>query len=258
MTADSMNILVVDDEQIVLDSINKHLRKEDCTVHAVLSVEAALKLMGEIEIDIVLTDLMMPDIDGMEFMKMVKDRRPNTPVIIVTGYATVSTAQQATQLGAFDYVAKPFAKSELLGVIHRAFDAVRHANGAGQPADGGAESLKSRAVRSIGSNSWIAVQEDGTVRLGVEHSFVQRLGKVQTIHLPDPGDELARGSVYLKVFSSDLTSHPVVSPLSGTVVDVNRAALTDPNAALEDPYHTGWLIRLKPSRLEEEMRPSDQ
>jgi len=185
MTANTMNILVVDDEQIVLDSINKHLRKEDCTVHSVLSVEEALRVMDEVEIHVVLTDLMMPDIDGLEFMKLVKDRQPNTPVIIVTGYATVNTALQATQLGAFDYVAKPFAKSELLGVIHHAMHAVRSA--AGTPEEGAlddAETLKSKTFRSIGNNSWIVVEDGGTVRLGVEHSLVQRLGKIQTIHLP--------------------------------------------------------------------------
>ena len=258
MTDSTMNILVVDDEQIVLDSINKHLRKENCTVHAVLSVEQALRIMDEVEIHVVLTDLMMPDIDGLEFMKLVKDRQPNTPVIIVTGYATVNTALQATQLGAFDYVAKPFAKSELLGVIHRAIGAVRTAAGApGEGISGDAETLRSRTFRTIGDKSWIVVEDGGTVRLGVEHSFVQRLGKIQTIHLHESGDELVQGSVFLQIFSSDLTSHPIVSPLTGTVIEVNAAALEDPNKALEDPYESGWLVRLTPTRFDEEMKSLD-
>jgi len=69
--------------------------------------------------------------------------------------------------------------------------------------------------------------------------------------------ELVQGSVFLQIFSSDLTSHPIVSPLSGTVVEVNAAALEDPNKTLEDPYGTGWLVRLTPTRLDEEMQLLD-
>ena len=254
MTKNDINILVVDDEQIVLDSVCRHLRKESCTVHTALSVEDALKIMDDSDIHIVLTDLMMPEIDGLEFMKMVKDRNAGIPVIMITGYATVNTALQATQLGAFDYVAKPFAKSELLGVVHRAMDlALADAAPTESQQAGTSDKLEARTFKTIGDDSWIILEADGAVLLGVEHAFVQGLGKIQTLYLPEPGDELRQGSAYLKIFSSDLTSHPIMSPLTGIVMEVNQRVLADPNKALEDPYGDGWLVRLKPTRFDEEI-----
>ncbi len=255
MTKSDINILVVDDEQIVLDSVCRHLRKEFCSVRTALSVEDALKIMDDCDIHVVLTDLMMPEIDGLEFMKLVKDRRADIPVIMITGYATVNTALQATQLGAFDYVAKPFAKSELLGVINRAVDLAlaQAALGDSRQIATGGNRLETKTFKTIGDNSWVMLERDGAVLLGVEHAFVQGLGKIQTVYLPEPGDELRQGSVYLKIFSSDLTAHPIMSPLTGTVIEVNQQVLADPNKALEDPYGEGWLVRLRPTRFDEEI-----
>jgi len=119
-----INILVVDDEQIVLDSVKKHLRKTDYNVQTVSSVQKALLMMEQMEFDLVLTDLMMPHIDGLELMEIVKSRYPKVPVIMITGYAAADTARQATRLGAFDNVAKPFSKAELITAINRALDFV--------------------------------------------------------------------------------------------------------------------------------------
>lgn len=115
-----INILVVDDEQIVLDSVKKHLRGQDLTIHTAASAEEGLVILDRETIDFVLTDLMMPKVDGMEFMKMAHEKRPSLPMIMMTGYATISTALQATQMGAFAYIAKPFSRSELQEVVTRA------------------------------------------------------------------------------------------------------------------------------------------
>ena len=89
-------ILVIDDEQIVLDSVKKHLRNEDYSIHTAQSVPEAMLLMARTHIDIVLTDLMMPHIDGLELMRILKERTLGIPVIMMTGYATISTARQYT------------------------------------------------------------------------------------------------------------------------------------------------------------------
>jgi glycine cleavage system H lipoate-binding protein len=220
--------------------------------------------MDEGSIDIVLTDLMMPDIDGLEFMKMIAERNPQIPVIMITGYATINTALQATQLGAFDYVAKPFAKTELQGVVRRAAELVEAAEQ--QPAtaaDAAPESTAAKAdqaspskktFKGIGEHTWITLEEDGTVLVGVEHSFLGGIGRIQTIHLPTVGDELRQGGVYLQLFSADLRSHVVLSPLSGTVIGVNEDVRNNPEIIKSDPYDSGWLVRLKPTRFEQEIK----
>ncbi len=252
----TVSILVVDDEQIVLDSIKKHLRKDDYTIHTVMSAREALDLIDGTPVDIVLTDLMMPEMDGLQLMKEIKSKLPQVPVIMITGYATINTALQATQLGAFDYIAKPFTRSELMAVIQRASGVIRKTNGGGKTAEEDTTESKPsrRELKTIGEYSWIMMQDDGTVLMGVERPFLHTIGRIQNIILPAPGDKLRQGSVYFQVFSADLRSHTVLSPLSGTVVAINESVVANPAGALDDPYGEGWLVRLKPSRFEYEIK----
>ncbi len=252
-----LSVLAIDDEQIVLDSVKKHLRKEHFTLHLTSSVADALTLMDENPVDIVLTDLMMPDTDGMQLLEIMKKRAPHTPVIMITGYATINTALQATNLGAFDYVAKPFTKSELLSVVSRAADLVRA--GAAKAGEAGAEAPVERPSGSaidsatvIGEYGWRKLDDDGTVLLGPRRSFLEAVGQIQNIYLPAIGDELRLGGVYLRVFSADLKSHKVLSPFSGEIVAVNDKYLTEPNKLI-DCAEDEWLVRLKPSKLELEI-----
>jgi len=254
-----INILVVDDEQIILDSVQKHLRKDDYAVHCALNVDEGLAIMDRVNIDIVLTDLMMPIVDGLEFMKMIKKSRPGLPVIMITGYATINTALQATRLGAFDYIAKPFSKAELIGVIKRAAELVTAANSAAS--DKAAETVASgeikaqtTALKTIGDQSWLRREKNGQVLLGVERSYLRTIGRIQAIFLPSVGDELRQGSVYLQIFSSDLRSHTVMSPLSGTVVEINNRAVGDPEIISNDPHGEGWLVKITPSKYDYEIK----
>jgi len=253
----TVKILVVDDEQVVLDSIKKHLKKDDYSIQTALTAKQGLDLLDGDTFDIVLTDLMMPEMDGLEFMKEVKDRHPHTPVIMITGYATINTALQATELGAFDYIAKPFTKSELRSVLQRASDLVLKADlpeGKETEDETSRGEEEDRKPKIIGDHSWLMMQKDGSVLLGVERSFLHKIGRIQNIFLPDPGDVIRQGSVYLQIFSADMRSHTVLSPLSGSVIEINNKVLSNPAAILEDPYGEGWMIRLKPSRFDLEIK----
>jgi CheY-like chemotaxis protein/glycine cleavage system H lipoate-binding protein len=256
----NLNVLVVDDEQIVLDSVARHLRHDAFEVHKALSAMAALKIMEREPIHIVLADLMMPEMDGLELMQAVRKQYPNVPVIMITGYATINTALQAMQLGAFDYVAKPFTKAELRGVVARAASLQGAAEGesAGTATDGGGkagESGKSAdAFKGIGGHTWMMREEDGNVLIGVERPFLHMLGRIQTVDLPAKGDELRQGSVCFQIFTADLSSHVLWSPVSGTVVEVNEEVLTDPEGTLNDPYGDGWLLRIRPSNFDNDIK----
>lgn len=249
----TIQILVIDDEQIVLDSVIKHLRKEEYEIRTVLLAPEALEMIDRDQPDIILTDLMMPEIDGLELMKRVKDKHPQIPIIMITGYATINSALQATQLGAFDYIAKPFTRAELTSVLRRAGEVVVGAAEGGE-AVAHAPQMRRRSLQTIGDNVWLMVEADGMVLLGVERTFVHAIGKIQNVFLPAVGDELRQGSVYLQLFSTDLRSHTVLSPLSGAVIEINEEVVTEPSKLTEDPYGEGWLIRLKPSRFEMEIK----
>ena len=114
-------ILVIDDEQIIRDVLGDFLANENFVVHSVSSGEEALRELASKHYDIVLTDMKMPGINGIDLLKEIKKRKLDTITIIMTGYGTVDTAVEAIKLGAFDYITKPFKMEELLNVINRAF-----------------------------------------------------------------------------------------------------------------------------------------
>lgn len=257
---DYINILVVDDEQIVLDSIRKHLKSETgCKVLTAIDVNTALQLLKDNEIHIVLTDLMMPEIDGMELLKMLRDKMENVIAIMITGYATINTALQAQQLGAFDYIAKPFTREELKKVIKRAIGLVIASQNAGKNLSTlsiGRIPVEKRqgGIKGIGEHSWFIRNDDGIVLIGVERAFLYSIGKIQNIYLPAVGDELRQGSVYFQIFSTDLRSETLLSPLSGIVSAVNDELFYNPDILLDDPYGKGWLIKLSPNKFDEEIK----
>lgn len=115
-------ILVVDDEEIVLKSCRKILKGGGYQVLTTLSGQEAFELLEKEPFDIVITDMKMPGIDGMEVLERVKEEYPDTIVIMITGYSTVQSAVQAMKLGAFDYIPKPFTPDEVLIVIEKALE----------------------------------------------------------------------------------------------------------------------------------------
>jgi DNA-binding NtrC family response regulator len=113
-------ILVIDDEAIVRTSCSRTLSPEGYEVKLSQNGADAMKMLEEESFDLVLTDLKMPDIDGIEVLKMIKQRWPQTEVIVVTGYQTVDTAVKAIKLGAFDYLEKPFTPDSLVAAVNNA------------------------------------------------------------------------------------------------------------------------------------------
>ena len=115
----SKKILVIDDEQIVLDSIQRILSKEPYSLKLTTKSREGLELALNGTYDLVLTDIKMPDIGGMRILRDIKRNKPETPVIILTGYATVQSAVDAMKLGASDYLEKPFTPDVLLKTIDK-------------------------------------------------------------------------------------------------------------------------------------------
>ena len=118
----SARILVVDDEEIVIKSCMRILADEEFQVEAVQDGRAALRKVEENPYDVMILDIMMPNMDGLEVLRRVKETHPNVDVIMVTGLSQIHTAVQAMKLGAFDYISKPFEPDELRLVVQRALE----------------------------------------------------------------------------------------------------------------------------------------
>ncbi len=113
-------ILVVDDEEVVRRSHIRTLASLYCNVEVVPGGREALQAMEQHPADVVLLDLRMPGMDGMAVLKTIKQRWPETEVVIITGYPTIETAKQAVQLGAYDYLAKPVGPDVVINVANGA------------------------------------------------------------------------------------------------------------------------------------------
>ncbi|RPI36295.1 MAG: sigma-54-dependent Fis family transcriptional regulator [Nitrospiraceae bacterium] len=113
-------ILVVDDEDIVRTSCSRTLVPEGYEVRLAKNGVEGLQMAAGERFDLVLTDLKMPDMDGIEVLRIIKEKWPETVVIIVTGYQTVDTAVKAIKLGANNYIEKPFTPDALLSAVTEA------------------------------------------------------------------------------------------------------------------------------------------
>jgi DNA-binding NtrC family response regulator len=113
-------VLILDDEPKVLKILKPALEKSGYEVEAFSrSLEASSRIMEQ-DFDIVITDLKMEGLDGMEFLAQVKDRSPVTEVIVITGFATMETAKESFKKGVFDFLAKPFKLGEIKEVVAKA------------------------------------------------------------------------------------------------------------------------------------------
>jgi len=119
-------ILILDDEPIVLKRLKPALEKSGYDVEAFSrSLEASSRILEQ-DFDIVITDLKMEGLDGMEFLSRVKDRSPITEVIVITGFATMDTAKESFKKGVFDFLAKPFKLGEIKDVVAKAEQKIKN------------------------------------------------------------------------------------------------------------------------------------
>src|SRR3990167_7381251 len=116
----AISILIVDDEKIVRDSLSKWFREDGYTVGSAEDAASALRQMQAKKWDILLLDIKMPGVDGIELQQRIKEIDPNATIIFITAHASVDTAVQALKSGAFDYVTKPVDPDHLSHLVQNA------------------------------------------------------------------------------------------------------------------------------------------
>lgn len=114
------DILIVDDEEVVRRSYARILSGAQCNAEAVLSGDEALRAMERRPYDVVLLDLRMPGTDGMTVLKTIKQKWPDSEVVVITGYPSIESAKESVRLGAYDYLAKPVGPDEVIGAMQGA------------------------------------------------------------------------------------------------------------------------------------------
>ena len=114
--SDNNRILVVDDDETVRRSYLRSLQSVSCEVESASNGEEALQTMEQNPFDVVLLDMRMPGLDGLTVLRTIKQKWPDSEVVIITGYPTVDSAKEAVRLGAYDYVSKPVGPQDVINV----------------------------------------------------------------------------------------------------------------------------------------------
>ena len=118
----SLNVIVIDNESVICDACNLVLTEKGHTVDYCKTGKTGLLAVERSRYDLVLLDIKLPDMDGMEILEILREKQPGLCVIVMTGYSTLSNAVQAMKLGAADYLSKPFTDDELMETVERIFE----------------------------------------------------------------------------------------------------------------------------------------
>lgn len=125
MNGPKRRILIVDDERTVAQGIALALAGDGVEIETVLSGEDALIRTSATNYDLIICDLMMPGLSGLDLLKSLRDFRPHTPVLMITGYPTVKTAEESVRMGAVAYITKPFTPADIRSAAARALEAAK-------------------------------------------------------------------------------------------------------------------------------------
>jgi len=258
----AFDVLLVEDEPVVREAAARILRPEGLTVDRVEDVAGALGRLRKAHHRVVLSDLMLPGFSGFDLLERVAGERPQLPVILITGYATIENALAAFKKGAFDFLPKPFDVPELLGVVRRAIRAAERgswnslapvpAMPAIPPAAPDPDSASRGGLFFLGQHAWV-VLDDGRATCGLAESWPGLLAPIRDLVLPEPGTRLTQGLACAEVRTVDESIHRIWAPVSGTVLAVNPAVREDPDLLNRAPFSSGWLVRVAPADLETEL-----
>ena len=121
------SVLIVDDEEVVRRAHIRSLADTGCRTRTAEDGQEALRVMEEQPFDVVLLDLRMPGLDGMDVLKTMKERWPDSEVVVITGYPTIEAAKEAVRLGAHNFIAKPVGPDDVIKAANEAMNQKRWA-----------------------------------------------------------------------------------------------------------------------------------
>ncbi|GAB4540695.1 MAG: hypothetical protein Fur0020_10020 [Thermodesulfovibrionia bacterium] len=172
-------ILVVDDEPIVIKSCESILRSEGYSIESAINGRDAINMLGDNNYDLVITDIKMPEVDGIDLIRWLRDSRPGIGVVVITGYPSQDTIRDALNLGIIDYLPKPFTPQILIDVTNKAITLVKTRQYPEKPIEEDIESKSAQLERIIAENrnrpgSLIPVLQQAQELIGYLPASVQR------------------------------------------------------------------------------------
>ena len=251
---EKFKVLVVDDELPVCKSIASALTSEEYLIDTALSGEEALELQEKKHYDAIIIDLMMPGISGLELLKKVKKNRPDTMMIMITGYPSIRTAVESIKIGAFDYIPKPFTPNEIRSIVARALTRKRVTQKKVEESRFLEEMPVPEGIYTIPDNSWAKVEDDGSVLVGIHHMLLVTIAKITTIEFPKVNETRYQGETCVRIIESNDRIHKLWTPVTGKITAINPKVQDDYSVLYKDPYVKGWLVQMTPTNLDGDLK----
>ena len=243
-------LLVVDDEAVICRACHRVFSRQGFQVEESCDARQGLDWATGRDYAGILLDIKMPEMDGIEFLESLRKKKPDVPVVIMTGYPSIPNAAAAVRLGASDYVTKPFTPEQITQSVQRVL-----ARCAAEKKEEGAPVAESRAPEGqflFFGPAWLQPEEDGSARVGAVVA-PRQAAKAQAVRLPQVDEVVYQGLPLAALVLDDESQVIVPSPVSGLVVAVNERLNEEPNLLASDPCGEGWIACVYTTRFEDEL-----
>lgn len=241
-------ILVLDDDPIVTLSCKRILGAEGYSISTVEKGEDALNKLTKEDFDLLISDVRLPDISGMTVLKEARVIKPQTDVVIITGYPTLEDAKESTRLGAFEYIEKPFTPEFMLNVAKKLFDKrgwiLRQAF---------IEEFKDYVVPLrdkenpvifYKEGTWAKPFKNGVWEMGCDLRYWFLTGNLMYVDFIKDLDKVKAGEPFARIYTSTGQSNDLLSPMNAEIREFNTKANDVMCALLKDHLSEGWLLWL--------------
>lgn len=241
-------ILVLDDDPVITLSCKRILGAEGYNISTVEKGEDALNKLAKEDFDLLISDVRLPDISGMTVLKEARIIKPQTDVVIITGYPTLEDAKESTRLGAQQYIEKPFTPDFMLNVAKKVFDKrgwiLRQAF-----IDEFRDYVvplrdKENPVIFYKEGTWARPVKNGLWEIGCDLRYWFLTGNLMYVEFIKNIKKLNAGEPFARIFSSAGQSNDLLSPMNADLREINTKANDVMAALIREHLSEGWLLWL--------------
>jgi DNA-binding response OmpR family regulator/glycine cleavage system H lipoate-binding protein len=247
------SILVIDDEALICESCDRIFSQAGYKVDTNINPDNGLRQALINNYDAIVLDLKLGEKDGLELLRGIREKKPKVPVLIITGYPTRESREMSTELGALEYILKPFEPAELLEPVQRITfmePAVSYKTIYPQ------EDIKPGTHYRFFESSWFYQGLDGLIRVGGHLSNLLNT-KIESITLPEIGSTIYMGLPLAEVTLDNNFKQIIPSAICGKITDVNTNLKEHPSILEKSINKESWIAIIKPENLEKDIKASE-
>lgn len=255
------SVLVIDDEQIVCDSCHRILTNEGYKVESYTNPKEGYKNAIDNDYEVIFLDLKMGELNGLQLLKELREKKPDQPVIIITGYPTKESKEESNDLGVLYYILKPFTPIEILDPVKNILDRISLA--------GGTQLVKEERLielsewKSIDNNywffnsGWLKKGQEGHVRVGGQLP-VYLNEPVKSIRIPSINDYIYRGLPLAEITLSNDAKYTIPSVVTGKIIEVNTNLVRNPSVFENNENDQNWIAHIIPENLKDDLSKAEK